>query len=147
MASSDPLSVLIAGGGVAALEALLALSHLAGDRVEITLLAPEPDFVLTPMTVVEPFGGPPAEHRALAPVAAEHGATLVTGRLAEIDAPAHRAVLEDGQALPYDALVVAVGAPRRPAFSSGITFPGPGASEAIGALMADAAAGRAGDVA
>ena len=33
--------VLIVGGGVAALEALMALRDLAGDRVAITLIAPE----------------------------------------------------------------------------------------------------------
>jgi sulfide:quinone oxidoreductase len=37
--------VLIAGGGVAALEALIALRELAGDRLDLTLLAPEPHFV------------------------------------------------------------------------------------------------------
>ena len=39
------LRVLIAGGGVAGLEALLALRDLAGDRVELTLLSPETDFI------------------------------------------------------------------------------------------------------
>jgi sulfide:quinone oxidoreductase len=37
--------VLIAGGGVAAIEALLALRDLAGDHVDIELLAPERYFV------------------------------------------------------------------------------------------------------
>lgn len=36
--------VLIAGGGVAALEALLALRELAGDRVAPMLFAPDPEF-------------------------------------------------------------------------------------------------------
>ena len=40
--SSGMFNVLIAGGGVAALEAALALRELAGERVAITLLAPEP---------------------------------------------------------------------------------------------------------
>jgi NADH dehydrogenase FAD-containing subunit len=50
-----PLSVLIAGGGVAALEAMMALRAIAGDRVRITLLAPERDFHYRPMAVAEPF--------------------------------------------------------------------------------------------
>ena len=37
--------VLIAGGGVAGLETLLALRALAADRLEVTLLAPELKFV------------------------------------------------------------------------------------------------------
>ena len=36
-----PLRVLVAGGGVAGMEAVLALRELAGERLEITLLAPE----------------------------------------------------------------------------------------------------------
>jgi aspartate oxidase len=38
------VQVLIAGGGVAALEAALALRALAEDRVSVELLAPEPQF-------------------------------------------------------------------------------------------------------
>jgi sulfide:quinone oxidoreductase len=52
---SQSLHVLIAGGGVAALEATLALRSLAEDRVEIELLAPDVDFVYRPMAVAEPF--------------------------------------------------------------------------------------------
>ena len=39
--SLPPLRVLVAGGGVAGMEALLALRDLAGDRTERTLLTPE----------------------------------------------------------------------------------------------------------
>ena len=49
--------VLVAGAGVAGLEALLALSELARDRVEPLLLAPSDDFVYQPLLVTEPFGG------------------------------------------------------------------------------------------
>ena len=69
--------VLIAGGGVTGLEALLALSDLAGDRVDLTLLAPEPDFVYKPLLVEEPFALGPAERHELAPLAEERGARFV----------------------------------------------------------------------
>ena len=52
----SPLRVLIAGGGVAALEMILALRQLAAERVSIELLAPEEDFVYRPAAVAEPFG-------------------------------------------------------------------------------------------
>ena len=53
--------IVIAGGGVAAIEALLALRHLAGEQVAITLLAPERRFVHRPSSVASPFGlGGPA---------------------------------------------------------------------------------------
>jgi len=47
--------VLIVGGGVAALETLIALRDLAGDRVTVTLVAPETNFTYRPMTVAQPF--------------------------------------------------------------------------------------------
>jgi sulfide:quinone oxidoreductase len=53
-----PLQVLVAGGGVAGLEALLALRDLAGERVELTLLSPEAEFVYRPMAVAEPWPMP-----------------------------------------------------------------------------------------
>ena len=47
--------VLIAGGGVAALEAALALRALAEDRVRVELLAPETQFWYRPLAVAD-FG-------------------------------------------------------------------------------------------
>ena len=49
----SPLRVLIAGGGVAGLETLMALHARAGDRVELTLVAPEDEFVYRPLEVEE----------------------------------------------------------------------------------------------
>ena len=51
----DRLHVVIAGGGVAAVESLLALRELAGRRVQITLLSPERRFLYRPVTVAEAF--------------------------------------------------------------------------------------------
>ena len=53
--TSPPTRVLVAGAGVAGLEAVLALQALAGDRVEIELLAPERHFTYRPLAVAEPF--------------------------------------------------------------------------------------------
>ena len=54
MAHAD-LHVLVAGGGVAALEAALAL-RAADERLSVELLAPEPHFWYRPAAVAEPFG-------------------------------------------------------------------------------------------
>ena len=54
--SSKPLHVLIAGAGVAALEAALALKTLAEERVDIGSSAPDVDFRYRPMSVAAPFG-------------------------------------------------------------------------------------------
>lgn len=104
------LEVVIAGGGVAALETALALHVLAGDRVKLTLLAPTTDFIYRPVAVLEPFVRAPPRRLALARVAAELGATLEHDGLAAVDCD-RRVLHTVGQReLRYDALVVAVGA-------------------------------------
>jgi NADH dehydrogenase FAD-containing subunit len=52
---SDKLNVVIAGGGVAALETALALADLAPDRIDVSVIAPNSEFVYRPMVVREPF--------------------------------------------------------------------------------------------
>ena len=61
--------VLIAGGGIAGLEAMMAIRDHAGERANITLVAPDSDFVYKPLIVEEPFSSQPAEQHALAPIA------------------------------------------------------------------------------
>ena len=51
------MKILVAGGGVAAIETVLALRALAGDRVEIALLAPGGDFIARAASVRAPFDG------------------------------------------------------------------------------------------
>ena len=53
--SASPFRVLIAGGGVAGLETLFALRKLAGDRVELALVAPDDEFVYRPLSTEKPF--------------------------------------------------------------------------------------------
>ena len=53
------LRVLIAGGGVAGLETLLALRALAGDLVDLELLAPEPTYLVPGARGRRPTPGAP----------------------------------------------------------------------------------------
>jgi sulfide:quinone oxidoreductase len=109
------LEVVIAGGGVAALETALAVHELAGDRVKLTLLAPTPDFIYRPVAVLEPFVHIPPRRLAVAKVAAEVSATLEHDSVAAVDCD--RRVLHTGgqRELRYDVLVVAVGAKTKEA--------------------------------
>jgi len=129
--------ILIAGGGVAALEALIALRELAGDGPRVTLLAPEPDFVYRPMSVAEPFCLGHADRHPLAAIADEFGADLVRGRLAELDAAARAAVTGAGETLAYDSLLIAVGARPEPVYRDAITFGTEGSPEAFAGLLSD----------
>jgi sulfide:quinone oxidoreductase len=129
MTEQTPSSVVIAGGGVAALESLIALRDLAGDRVRVTLVAPEPDFVYRPLSVAEPFCLGHAAHHSLRAIARDFGADVVRGALREVDAANRRAILDDGSELAYDSLLIAVGARTKPAFRQAITLGADGAPE------------------
>lgn len=112
----------IAGGGVAALETLLALRALAPELVEITMIAPNAEFVYRPMTVREPFAYPEAHRYAIAPIAAEAGAQLVAEELAWIDPQKRIAYTASDAQVEYDALVLALGARARPRYEHAITI-------------------------
>jgi sulfide:quinone oxidoreductase len=118
MSDSAPtplLRVLIAGGGVAGVECLLGLHELAADLVDITLLSDGRELVEGATALGEPFGGAPAQHVDLAELATEHRARFVHSALTSVDADAHTVTTREGTLLPYDVLVVAVGAaPRLP---------------------------------
>ena len=135
--------VVVVGGGVAALEAVLALRALAGTRPAITLLAPEEEFSPPAASVATPFGfGMPAP-LPLEPFAADHGVELRRGLLGEVDTHARVAVPMGGEPIAYDHLLIAVGARRRAAVRGALTFRGPGEVEAVERLIGDLASGRA----
>lgn len=119
---SEPVHVVIAGGGVAALEAMMALRALAGARVRITLLAPEREFHYRPMAVAEPFTIAAARHIALVAIAADFDARHVAGALDSVHAAERCVVTRDGERIAYDALVVACGTRMRPALEGALTI-------------------------
>ena len=118
------VKVLIAGGSFAGLEAMLALRVLARDRVAVELLAPDPEFLYRPLAVAEPFGLAEAHRFPLGSLAARSGARYRPGRVAAVDAPAGRVKTSQGEALAYDALVVACGAQPEEALPGALTFKG-----------------------
>ena len=81
--------VVIAGGGVAALEAALALRELAEERVVVELVAPEPHFWYRPLSVAEPFELGETHRYELAALAAAAGATCTLGTLEGVDVVRH----------------------------------------------------------
>jgi sulfide:quinone oxidoreductase len=107
---ADRFEVLIAGGGVAGLEAAFALHQLAGDRVSLTLMTPVDEFVYRPMAVEEPFTSGAAHRYPLADLAEQAGAQLVRDSLTEVDPGRRVARTAAGATLAYDALVVCSGA-------------------------------------
>ncbi len=139
--------VLIAGGGVAALEAALALRELGEGRVSVEMLAPEPEFWYRPLAVAEPFGLGAVRHFDLAELAAAAGATFSPGALSAVDAGSRLAHTSVGSSVPYDVLLVACGAGPTPAVSGALTFRGPADTERIRMLLEEMVAGQVGRVA
>ena len=116
--SSEKLRVLIAGGGVAGLETLLALHALAADRVDVTIVAPELRFINRSMAVDQPFKPQRPRGLRLEDVAVEFGARWHHGALDRVEHLQRRGVTRDGEQLPYDALVLAIGARSEREWSS-----------------------------
>lgn len=118
------LHVLIAGGGVAALEAMVALRKTAGDLVEIELLSPDQDFYYRPLSVGEPFGVGEVLRFDLPSLARGCGASHRLGTLTSIEADAHRVRTSRNAVFDYDVLLIAIGARPRDAVPGALTFRG-----------------------
>ena len=142
MDRSDQAHVLIAGGGVAALEAALALRALAEDRVSVELLAPEPHFWYRPLAVAEPFALGEVRHFELSKLASDAGATFSPGALVSVDAARRLAYGSPGGAISYDALLIACGAVPKPAVDGALTFRGPADSAIIEQLLREIETGE-----
>jgi sulfide:quinone oxidoreductase len=138
MTRQPPRHILIAGGGVAAVEAVAALRALAGPLPRITLLAPEAELTQRAASVAEPFGfGLPG---ALPFEAIQRHARFDFrhGTLAAVE-PDERIVIDDhGERLAYDVLLVAIGARTAPALPGAISFAGPADAAVVAAAIAEA---------
>ena len=66
--------VVVCGGGIAAVEGVLRLRKLAGDAVDIQLVAPNEELVLRPLAVRQPFAFGPPHRYPLKRIAADTGA-------------------------------------------------------------------------
>ncbi|HXF99099.1 MAG TPA: FAD-dependent oxidoreductase [Gaiellaceae bacterium] len=139
-----PLRVLVAGAGVAGLEALLALRSLAEERVSLELLAPAAELAYRPLAVAEPFGAGRARRFDVAGLAELVGARFRGGSLTAVD-PGRRIVrTSHGEALAvYDVLLLAIGARPEPALPGAVTFAGAGDAGAVRAVLEACQSGRA----
>jgi sulfide:quinone oxidoreductase len=135
------MRVLIAGGGFAGAEALLALRDLAGDRVEIELVSASESLVYRPHAVREPFGLGEIEHIPLEPLCAAHGAKLTVASVLSVDVPGRRVETDRAGSIGYDLLLVALGARRQPAVEGALTFDGTRGVVELRGLIERAAAG------
>jgi sulfide:quinone oxidoreductase len=135
--ASAPLRVLVAGGGVAGLEAVLALRELAGERVAVALLTAAGDFVYRPMTVREPFALSTAERLSVAEFAHEAGAELIVDAFDSIDAQRRVVHTSSATELAYDALLLALGGRPHARFPHAVTLDDARLDEQLHGLLED----------
>jgi sulfide:quinone oxidoreductase len=137
MAGGDRPRVVIAGGGVAAIEALLALRDLAGDGVEISIVAPEREFVYRPLAVAGPFdlGQPPRFD--LGEIVRDLDATHHQEAVVAVTPEEHLATTRNGDAISYDALIIATGADPEEAVPGALTYRGEADRDALRTIIAE----------
>src|SRR5680860_1614477 len=133
----DAFSVVIAGGGVAAIEGVLRLRRLAGDAVKITLLAPNEEFAFRALSVKEPFARGGAERHPIRHIAGDAGAEWVQDTLAWVDPDGQLVHTDGGRELGYDALLIAVGARTSPAYEHVTTFRDANADALLSGIVED----------
>jgi sulfide:quinone oxidoreductase len=129
--------VVICGGGVAAMEALLALREVLPLPLHphIDLVAPNSRFVYQPMAVAEPFGLARTRLFEIKKIAHELRSELHVGSLVRVDHAERSVELDSGISLPYDAAIVAVGARREPWLKGASSFGGTADAPAFAGLL------------
>ena len=114
--------VVICGGGIAAAEGLLRLRRLAGDAVDVEVIAPNDELVYRPLAVREPFAFGRPKRYPLSRITSDAGAEWTKDALAWVEPDAGVVHTRSGNAVEYDALLVAVGARQVEAYEHVATF-------------------------
>jgi sulfide:quinone oxidoreductase len=138
----DRQKVLVAGAGVAGLEAALALRDLAGDRVDVTLHDPGGEFAYRPFGIGEPYGTTRAFRYDLRSLSELCGASLHPNAIVAVEPDRRIAVSRDGERLPYDRLIVATGVRMLWSVPGAVTYWGVADEGQVGDLIADLRLGR-----
>jgi sulfide:quinone oxidoreductase len=133
--------VLIAGGGIAGIEAALALRDLAGEQVEVDLRDPHHEFVFRPFAVGEPYGAARVFRYDLRQVAERCQASFHADGIDSVDPSRRLAMTRDGESLHYDYLVIASGVRMLAAVPGAVTFWGTADEGQVGDVIADLRAG------
>jgi sulfide:quinone oxidoreductase len=142
-----PRQILIVGGGVAALEAAVALRTLGGDRVSPVVLTPSTDFAFRARDVGAPFRKPQSSRIPLADVLGDLMIPHICDAVSSIDTGAREVHTLGGLSHSYDGMLVAVGGTPFPAYAHGISFDRSSDPGAFDELLADVEGGLVDSVA
>ena len=137
------MHVVVAGGGVGALEGVLALQELAAAPLEISLLTPGRYLTYRALSVAEPFGGAAAPHFEWDAITRDRGVRWIQDAVAGVRPDERRIETRDGTPVTYDALLLALGATPLPALRGALMFAGPRDVLAVREVLEEIEPGRA----
>lgn len=129
--------VVICGGGIAGVEALLSLRRLGGGRLQLVLVEPREQLVYRPLAVGEPFGLPGVRRYPLERIVSDTAAGWEKHRLAEVDLERREVRTDGGLELRYDALLLAVGANQSSPYEHAHVFTDRNAEGTFGGIVQD----------
>ena len=112
----------IIGGGVAALEAMLALDAASYKGADVHLFSPQPKFVLKPLAVSSGFGRGGVLNFDLPKLTATAGATFHESGISEVDTSSRMLNLSNGSQFEYDFLIASPGAESRDSVPGAMTY-------------------------
>jgi NADH dehydrogenase FAD-containing subunit len=125
MATDSLTKILVAGGGVAGLEAVGALQTVAPGRFDIELVTPQRHLTSRTLTAGPPFLRATAERTELTAIAAERGVRLTRDALELVEPRAHEVLTQGGARRSYDVLVLALGTRPARSVDGAMSFRGP----------------------
>jgi len=133
--------ITIAGGGIAALEAVLALRDLLGD-VPLELIAPRTEVDYRPLSVLEPFALGEMPTFELGRFADQQRASLRRDTIVGVEPDGRKLITGKGERLGFELLLVAIGAQAVEAIPGALTFRGVGDQRRLGLLVDEYARGE-----
>ncbi len=133
--------LVICGGGIAAVEGLLRLRRLAGDAVDVEMVAPDDELVYRPLAVREPFAFGRPERYPLRRIVRDANAEWTKDALDRVDPDAQVVHTAGGGRIEYDALLIAVGARQVEPYKHVATFRDAEADAAYHGIVQDVEGG------
>jgi len=131
------MRVLVVGAGMAALETVMALRSLAGDRVAIALIAPEAELVYHPIAAKPPYAVGRMRRIPLERLVADAGAQRFPLNVSAINSAARAVRTTAGREFEYDELVLALGADPVPVVGHATTWDDRTGADTLGGLVRD----------
>jgi sulfide:quinone oxidoreductase len=106
--------IVVAGSGFAGLESAFLLRHYFKDKIKITIVSNEENFLFRPNTIYIPFGLDPKELQIpLKEVLPKYNIEFIIDSVKDVDPKASQ-LLTEKQKISYDYLVLGTGAAMRP---------------------------------